>query len=171
VAVSRSHQTRRDETLITVVLTQEEIAMCHALGNLRTFTDRVVGVQDRQVGKNEPNEIDEDGVLAEFAFCKHWNIFFNPVPHPRKWSYDCMLKGRRIDIKSTRYKDCHLFGPKRRNEEIDIYVLAIIDGSSVHFPGYAFADDLYNDARIKTVGGRTSHAIHVSELTKWKAKQ
>lgn len=152
--------------MITVQLSPAEMVVCKMLGNLRTLAARSANVKD--AGLSTSLETDEDGVIAEMAFCKHWNIFFDPEASPRKHSYDCVLKGKRIDIKSTRHKNGRLLATKKINPDIDIFVLAIIEENKVSFVGYATAAQLYDTSNLTDLGHGEGYAIEQKELRQWK---
>lgn len=156
--------------MFTVQLTPAEVAMCRLLGNTRTIAARAASVGDRQMGQQPAFEIDEDGVIGEYAFCKAKNIFFDPSASPRSGSYDCIFMGKRIDIKTTRYAQGRLTATTKRNPDVDIYVLAIYDAANnkVTFPGFALADHLCQPAFLKDLGHGQGYAIEQSQLNRWK---
>lgn len=154
--------------IIKVKLNQAEMAACRVLGNLRSIAARGASVKDVQMGKNDPLDIDEDGVIGEYAFCKHWNICFDPTASPRGESYDCELKGKKIDVKSTRLKNGRLTKTLKPNNVVDIYALAIIDGDLITFPGYALAKELCREDRIGNLGHGDGYIMDQSELRQWK---
>jgi hypothetical protein len=152
----------------TVDLSDSEISVCRVIGNMRTIVARANSVGDQKIGPAHGSLVDEDGVIAEYAFCKLWNIHMDLTVRPRAGSYDCMLKKKRIDVKSTRVKSGHLAVKLARNEDVDVFVLAIIDGNQVIFPGWASAEDVYNDNTIKDLGHGKGHCLTQDQLRKWK---
>ena len=79
-----------------------------------------------------------------------------------------MLKGKRIDIKSTRHKTGRLLATKKINPDIDIFVLAIIDEDKVSFVGYATAAELYDPSNLTDLGHGEGYAIEQKDLRQWK---
>lgn len=154
--------------IITVNLNQSELAVCRIIGNMRSISARAGSVTDVQMGKNNPLDIDEDGVIGEYAFCKHWNIFFDPSVSPRSGSYDCLLHHRRFDIKTTRHKEGKLIATMKHNPDVDIYALAVLIGNTVLFPGYALQNDLCQESNITDLGYGSGYAMTQSQLTQWK---
>lgn len=156
--------------MFEVQLTTSEIAVCRTLGNLRTIAARAASVNDKQMGKQSAVEIDEDGVIGEYAFCKSKNIFFDPSASPRSGSYDCVLMGKRIDIKTTRYAKGRLAVTTKRNADVDIFVLALYDPAThkVTFPGYILADRLYQPENLKDLGHGEGYVVEQSKLNQWK---
>lgn len=156
--------------MFEVQLTPAEIAVCRVLGNMRTISARAGAVSDKQMGKQPAFEIDEDGVVGEYAFCKAKNIFFDPSASPRSGSYDCVLMGKRIDIKTTRYAQGRLAVTTKQNPDVDIYVLALFDPATnkIAFPGYVLADRLFQPENLKDLGHGPGYVMEQSKLNQWK---
>lgn len=112
---------------------------------------------------------DEWGVVGEYAFCKLHNIFFDCAVSPRSGSYDCMYKGARIDIKTTTLPHGQLIAVNKINPDIDVFVLAIVEGNKVSFPGFKSAKMFYRKENLKVLGSasRESYVVPQSELQEW----
>ena len=121
--------------IISVPMSSEEIMTCRLIGNMRTISNRASVIKDRQMGGQPTYQTDEEGVIGEYAFCKHHNIFFDPSIAVRSGSYDCLLNKYRIDIKATRRANGRLVATTKQNSDVDIFVLAIIGDHEVTFPG------------------------------------
>jgi len=156
--------------IIEVELELHEIAICRMIGNMRSVINRSTSVTNLQMGKQDPFSIDEDGVIGEYAFCKHWNIFFDPTIKPRSGTADCELMDMAFDIKATRRLDGRLLAGLKPNPEIDFYALAIIQENKVIFPGYASAADLIKEENIKNLGHGNGYVLDQSQLKQWKSK-
>lgn len=154
--------------MISVFLTDAEMVMVHMLGGMRAITGRAAGVQDKKMGPQSGVSIDEDGMVAEYAFCKHFNLFPDLVPGPRSGTYDCIYMGKRIDIKSTRHANGRLLATLKDNPDVDVYVLGIIDGQTVHFPGYAKKSALCREENKTSLGHGVGYAMDQKDLTPWK---
>jgi len=155
---------------IVVKLSDVEVLVCRMIGNMRSISSRANKVGDRKMGWQPGYAIDEDGTIGEYAFCKHFNIFFDPSVSVRSGSYDCLYKGKRIDVKTTRYKEGELIATTKVNPDVDIFVLAILDeeNSTVTFTGYALASELYKESTLKNFGWGNGHAIKQEDLRQWK---
>lgn len=151
-----------------ILLTETELLTINLLANLRGLGSRIAGVTNMKVSDRENWQVELDGIIGEYAFCKLNNIFLEVSAEPRKGSYDCLYKGFRIDIKTTRVLNGRLLGDKRRNPDIDVYVLAIIDGLTVRFPGYMTSDKLYEESNLIDLGKGNVYAIQQQQLFKWK---
>ena len=152
----------------SVTLTREEMNIVRILGELRSSMSRSHGVKNNKVSDLADHEIDIDGVMSELAFCKHHNIYFDPTINPRSSTYDCLYKGKRIDIKSTRHQNGRLIKHIKHNPDVDVFVLAIIKDNTVTFPGYYTANNLYKPENIKKIGYDDTYVIENDKLTSWK---
>lgn len=151
-----------------VTLTDAELATCRILANLRSLVSRANSIADVQMGKNNPLDIDEMGLKAEYAFCKHYNIFFDPSTRPKSGTADCVLRGNRFDIKATDYPKGRLVKTLKPNPDVDCYALAIVEKNVVTFPGYAFSIEFCQEKNIKDIGHGDSYVMEQSELRRWK---
>jgi hypothetical protein len=153
---------------IIITLTDNDLNICRTLGNLRTLVARGNKVKDAKMGNLSGSDIDEDGVIAEYAFCRHFNIFFDPSAYPRSGSVDCVYKGFKIDIKSTRHENGRLLATLKNNDEVDVYALAIITGREVRLVGWAYSKDLCKEENITNLGHGEGYALNQNQLREWK---
>jgi hypothetical protein len=154
--------------MFSVDLTDPEIMFCKMAAGLRTLTARAAKVRDAKMGNLSGLQIDEDGLLGEYAFCKKMNIFPDLIPGPRSGSFDCIFMGKRIDVKTTRHRDGRLLSTLKNNDDVDVYVFAIIDGSKIIFPGYALKNDLCCDENKIELGHGVGYGLTQDRLRKWK---
>lgn len=137
---------------VIVTVSETEMLTINMFSGLRSIGARLAGVTDGKFANKTGVDVDFEGMLGEYAFCKHFNLFFDMMPTPRAGSYDCMYNGKRIDIKSTRYDTGVLIGKMQRNPDVDVFILAVLDfkksGLEVRFPGYAMADELYDEKNL-----------------------
>ena len=151
-----------------VQLDNIDIIICEMIGRMRNIVNRNFKVKDTKVSKNSPNNIDVQGFLAEFAFCKHFNIFPDFDFRPRSGSYDALYNGYRYDIKSTRHKNGRLIATTKVNPDVDIYILAIINDTEVDFIGYAFKEEFIKQENIKDLGYGDTYVLERDKLHKFK---
>jgi len=155
---------------MNVNMTPSESAIAQVLAVMRNTTARQNGVADKQMGKQDPIEIDRDGILAEMAFGKAFNLYPDLSVYPRKGGADLIGRtGKRIDVKATRYKTgrllIHIDKPV---DEVDIYVLAIIDGDNVDLVGYVESANAIKKTNIKNLGHGEGYVIEQDALNKFK---
>ena len=149
---------------IDIALTDAEIAICRVIGNLRMMVDIGFGIKDRKMGNQSGIDLSEDGVIGEFAFCKHFNVFFDASTAPRSGSYDCVYRGHRFDIKTTRYREGRLLATLKKNPDIDIYALAILLGNTITLVGWVKTEDFIRDENIMNLGHGDTYAMSQKDL-------
>ena len=154
--------------MFTVELTDVELIFCKTAAGLRTITARAANVKDARIGDLSGLQMDEDGMIGEYAFCKKMNIFPDLIPGPRSGSYDCIFMGKRIDVKTTRRKNGRLLSTLKDNDDVDIYVLAIIDGNTVRFPGFALKKEFCIKDNHVQLGHGIGYGMTQDKLRPWK---
>jgi hypothetical protein len=151
-----------------VTLDQSELMICNLVGRMRSLIARGCGVRDAKVGPQDGAEADITGVMAEFAFAKRYNVFPDIGLSPRSGSADGMLAGKRYDIKATKHKNGRLLCTTKKNNDVDIYVLAIVDGAEINFVGYATAEQLCREENLIDLGHGTGYGLTQEKLQKLK---
>jgi len=154
--------------MFLVQLTDSELAVCQMIGNMRHIACRSNFVTDTQVGKQGKFDIDQDGVIGEYAFCKYHNIFMSVDLSIRSGSFDCMIRGKRIDVKTTRVKNGRLIKTLKENQDVDIYVLAILDGNTVTFPGWIEKENFTKPENISDLGHGKTYVLTQDQLKSWE---
>jgi len=105
-----------------------------------------------------------NGALAEFAFAKHANLFWDFTSHNKYGSCDFVSrKGNRIDVKSTDLDGGNLIVEKD-HQTSDIYILADVHQQKVTLVGYQYKHslidlDLYNRNGKQLFGGYRNNLI------------
>ena len=151
-------------------MTPSESAIALTLAVMRNATARQNNVADKQMGKQDPIQIDRDGILAEMAFGKQFNLYPDLSVYPRKGGADLIThNGMKIDVKATRYKSgrllIHIDKPV---EEVDIYVLGIVDGDDVDLVGYIKSAEAIQPQNLNDLGHGSGYVIEQSNLKKFK---
>ena len=151
-------------------MTPSESAIALTLAVMRNTTARVNNVADKQMGKQDPIQIDRDGILAEMAFGKQFNLYPDLSVYPRKGGADLIThQGLKVDIKATRYKSGRLLIHIDKDvNEVDIYVLGVVDGDSVDFVGYIKSKEAIQPQNLKDLGHGSGYVIEQSNLKKFK---
>lgn len=150
-----------------VKLTCDEYEICKQIGEKRSMIARAAHVKDAKMGKQSGVEADIQGMVAEFAFAKQFNVFPDFGLSPRSGGYDGICEGMRYDIKSTKYKSGRLLCTKKYNKDVDVYVLAIVNQNEVDLVGYAYSYQLINDNNLINLGHGEGYALEQYELLKF----
>ena len=153
-----------------VHMSQTEAIIAQMLGMMRGMTHKSNGLVDKQMGMQDPLEIDRDGMLAEMAAAKHLNLWPDLSIRPNKSLSDLIgRKGDRIDVKSTRYKAGRLLIHRDKVvDDVDIYILAIVDVNNVDLVGYISSKDAIQEKNLADIGHGLTYVIPQTMLTKFK---
>jgi hypothetical protein len=143
-----------------------EVSIAHTLAVMRNCAARGNGVKDKQMGKQDPIQIERDGLLAEMAFGKAFNLWPDLSIFPRKGGADLIGRnGKRIDVKASRYKTARLAIHKDKQlGDVDVYVLAIVDDSSVDIVGYIEAEEALRAENLGDLGHGVGYVIPQDRL-------
>lgn len=148
-----------------IKLNEIEQDLAQKIGKMRYENARNKGIIDRKMGDQSCYETDLEGMAAEIAFCKLLNIY--PDLHiGLDRDYDCVFRGKKIDVKTTKYKTGKLLATlKKKNADVDIYVLVI--GS---FPGpykivgWVTKDEMFSDKNIRNLGKGDGYCVEQKDL-------
>lgn len=149
---------------VSVELTEGELATIQILSNIRTIVARSNKVRDAKMSNINGADIDFDGMIGEYAYCKKHNLFLDITASPRSGSYDCLHKSKRVDVKSTRHQNGRLLCTLKDNDDVDVYVLAIISGNMVSFPGWIYKHELRQDKNIIDLGYGKGYGVTQDKL-------
>ena len=121
-----------------IELSLAEINICKFIGEQRSLLARSKGVVDAKMGQHDGTVADIQGFKAEYAFAKFKNVFPDFGLSVRSGSCDGVThKGNRYDVKSTNRMDGNLLSTLKVNNDVDIYVLAVVQYNIVHLIGWA----------------------------------
>jgi hypothetical protein len=153
-----------------ITLRPSEVHFLRTIASTRSFVSRRNNVFDQKFALDKSGfEIDFDGCLTEYAFCKWHNIHFSLLfGDETAGQPDCIYNNLNIDIKSTRHPRGRMI-VKLNSQPMDIYVLAIVEGDyTIHFVGYARSEDVKKDENIRNLGTGDSYVLEQDQLLKFK---
>ena len=154
-----------------VELTDSEYSVAVMLAIARRSAARGNGVVDMQIGKQDPYDIELDGLMAEIAFAKQFNYYPDLTVGPRNGGEDFRLRdGKTVDIKATRHKNGRLLATlKKESSPCDLYVLAIVEPPrKINLVGYIGCDKLFQDKNLIDLGHGTGYGVTQDLLTEFK---
>tara|TARA_R110000824_G_scaffold117171_5_gene268997 strand:- start:3256 stop:3666 length:411 start_codon:yes stop_codon:yes gene_type:complete len=103
------------------------------------------------VAKENPYHMDIQGVAAELAFAKHYNLYPPLDVGIRHGTADFEMNGRSIDVKQSDYSDARLIVPPYKLEEgraSDSYVLVTGVLPELVLRGHARKEDLHKSFNL-----------------------
>lgn len=156
-----------DHRMRVVKITPDMRVVAAMLGSIRAMINRSSGVKDAKIGKQDGFVADQDAIIGELAFAKLFNVWPDLSLSARSGSYDMLVGRSRVDVKTTREPNGRLLSTLKANPDVDVYVLAVIAGDEVRFPGYAKAKDLIHESRITDLGHGKTYAMRQADLRQW----
>lgn len=143
-----------------------EVAIAEMLAVMRNAANRGNHVADKQKGDQNPIQIERDGVLAEMAFGKAYNLWPDFSIMPRHGGADLTGKtGKTIDVKATRYKSGRLLiHTDKEPGAVDLYVLAIVEDSTIDLVGYIESDKAIHPDNLGDVGHGQTYVVERERL-------
>lgn len=158
-----------DKLMQTITLDAGEMAVASVLAAMRHGINRGHQVKNSKVGPQSDYETDLDGLVAEIAFCRWKNICPDMTVKPRAGGADCIVDGRKVDIKATRRKDGRLLAVVSKSvSDVELYVLAIVNNNEVTFAGWASAKELLQPTNIIDLGHGPTYAMDQADLRPFK---
>lgn len=147
-----------------VELTETEQLIVTQFARLRTALSRQHLIPNERIANLPDSVVEQEGVAAEWVFCKALNVYPDLDGKPRK--HDCLYYGKTIDVKSTRRDDGRLIvRPEKQGDPCDYY--ALVTGT---FPGpytirgVAEAQHVFAPKRLTDLGYGPVYAIPQEDL-------
>ena len=158
-----------DHEMIEINLTDDEVMMCQHVGHLRSVLSRGNKVKDMKRTDMAGLDIDAQGVSAEYAVAKHFNVFFDLGLSPRTGSADGVMNGYSYDVKSTHHALGKLLATLKDNPDVDMYIMCITpDRWTVKLVGWCWKKELINKKNIKDLGYGKGYALEQNQLRSFK---
>lgn len=140
----------------TVSLTELEIKICLKTALERTKSNREKNVEDSKSGPMDHDEQEKEGFLAEFSFCKMFNLMPDFSIGKKSTSDgsdtgDAILpNGMVVDVKSTTYQSGKVTSAlwKAKNKSIDLCVLLVGSNGNYSLRGFVSCEELYQEKNI-----------------------
>lgn len=119
---------------VVITLGPGELANASNTATLRQAVNRTAGTVNLKAGSQDVMTTELVGILGEFAFCKHANVWPDLSVHLRNGSHDAMVGQYAIDVKSSRGYRWRV--DTRTNKSPMFYVFAHVDYATVELVGW-----------------------------------
>lgn len=141
--------------------------VCRLIGFLRRSIN-LNKTKDQQVGKQDPWDIDMDGVIGEFCVAKVLNVCPDFSIHARSGGDDLTLpNGKSIDVKTTRLKQGNLLATLSKvASQSDAYILAIVDDRGCDIEGWVSKEQLFKNENVRNLGHGNTYFLSKEQLNK-----
>jgi len=118
------------ENTMEYTLTESEQIIAKFVAEQRTSNNRNANTTNMRQSERTDFEIDLQGFAGELAFCRMANVFPDLTVHNRSASKgedngDCVVLGRRIDVKTSFRPDSALWVQKHKIGTADAYALMV----------------------------------------------
>ena len=148
-----------------LTLNPDEIQICQLIGRMRSLIARSNKVKDAKIGNQDGAEADVIAMMAEYGFAKLMNVFPDLGLSPRSGSADgVMPSGNRYDIKASKHPHARLLSTLKVNQDVDVYVLCVVDAPSLDYVGWAWQEDLIKPSNIINLGHGEGYALDQDKL-------
>jgi len=133
-----------------IILKPSEYATAVHISSIRQFVNKDFGVNDRQMGQDDGFMIAVDGFVAEIAVCKYFNVCPDLSFEPRAGGYDCLIGGRRTDVKSTKPGRERVYIPEWKSKnDIDRYIYCYVNFRTVNILGWFAPSDIFKQDNLE----------------------
>ena len=148
-----------------IKLNKAEQKLAQYLARCRYENNRRENVVDRKIGPQSNNDTDLNGIGAELAFCKLFNLYPDIEIDHRPQEDAIFHDGTKVDIKTTPYKNGRLITPIWKKQiHTDLYALMIGKFPEYRLAGIVTADKLFQDENIVNLGYGNTYALEQVDL-------
>lgn len=148
-----------------VTLVKGEIETANMLAKGRTHANQRPGKVNQLRSPAEQQELELNGMGAELAYCKAFNLWPDMTIGHRIGGEDCLHAGKTVDVKFTSYIHGDLYvTPDKRDKGVDVY--ALVTGWMPHYDivGYATSDEIFRDNNLADTGRGISYVVPRDKL-------
>ena len=150
---------------MNITLNEAEIRLAKYIGKCRFDNARNNGIANQKMGSQSNQLTDENGMGGEIALCKFLNCYPDMEIVLDLPSYDLVYRGKRIDAKTTTYKDGRLLATLKTSlGDADIYVLVTGQIPDYTLAGWALETELLSDSNIRDLGHGRGYCMSQSQL-------
>ena len=153
-------------TMIKVVLEVGEIETARILAQARYKFNRQGGVKNRKRSPESPASIEVNGMGAELAFCKAFNLWPDLTVGVRSGGGDALNQdGKSVDVKATPHVNGMLLvTPDKVEHGIDLY--ALVTGFMPYYNviGYATRYEIFKKENMVDLGHGKSYGLPQEKL-------
>jgi len=106
------------------------------------------------------------GMAGELAVCKYFNRWPDLSIGPHYSGHDLMVKGKRVDVKTTKYNPGYLQAKMKKTvDACDVYILVHSDFPSFEILGGATSEQLINPSTIRDTGFGERYTLEQTQLS------
>lgn len=149
---------------MTVTLNQIEQRLAKALARERYLHNRKTNTTNQRIGPQSNEATDLEGIAAEIAFCKLFNVFPDLGTDQRPVEDAFIKTGQSVDIKATKYKSGRLAIVPWKPASVDLFALMVGEFPTYKFIGAIKSDEALSGQYLTDLGHGKTHAVPQSKL-------
>jgi len=150
-----------------IILSDTELSICKTIAELRYANNRKFGVRNSKIGAQSDEETDFEGICAELAFCKLYNLYPDFTVFTRNTETDAgdvIFNGRSVDVKTTKYLTGKLLAAPWKKATGDLFALMVGTSPTYTFKGFMKQSELLKDSRLGDLGHGLTFIAYQNEL-------
>jgi len=151
-----------------VELNSGDQIVCKVLAKLRHQNNRSKNVKNSKIGDQSDEMTDLQGIGAEVAFCRLFNIFPDLSIHTRSTQEDTgdavLPTGETVDVKATHYPTGRLLAVPWKLPKVDLFSLMVGKFPIYTFKGFMRSSELIKPVRLGDLGHGNTYIATQDEL-------
>ena len=155
-----------------ITLTDAEQYVARVIANLRTTNNRKANTHNCNNSDRPDIELDLEGFAGELAFCRLFNVFPDFTSDNRSAlkgqdNGDCVLQGKRIDVKTTNSTLGYARVNERKRGCADVFAFMHGKFPNFRFIGFVAHDVIFSQWNRKVFDNRdVVYSVPVTALVK-----
>jgi hypothetical protein len=142
----------------SMTLEEGEQEVCKKIAQMRHTKNRMDSIVNKKIGNQSDEFTDLNGIGAELAFCKLFNLYPDLTIYIRSSANgddlgDCKLNGKLIDVKATVHEHGRLLTVPWKKPTVYAFALMVGTFPEYSFRGFLMADELINEDRLGRMPG------------------
>jgi len=150
-----------------IELNSVEQRLIQFVAKARYSNNRNNKVTNAKIGNQSDEETDLNGFGSEVAFARLFNSYPDMTIETRtsfEDEGDVVVNGKKIDVKTTTYKDGKLLAVPWKEKTVDLYALMVGSFPTYTFKGFMKSENLLKPERIGNLGHGDTYIAYQHEL-------
>lgn len=148
-----------------IELNDTEQRIADYLAKVRTASNNAIGVVNKKQGPQSDHETTLQGIGAELAFCRLFNIYPD-LTNANGNNIDATLRsGETVDVKATKYPNGKMLVVRwKKLGDVSLYVLMVGTFPRYRCAGFFPSDQVLHPDRLVDLGHGPVYAVEQHEL-------
>jgi len=154
-----------------ITLTKEEREIAKLIAERRIEAGNASGFYRGKMSDLDDLKMNYEGMMGEIAFCKLFNSYPDFEVKARRSKDDqgdCVYKGNKVDVKSTKYHRGKLLVTIWNHGNCDLFCLFTGEDGEYTFKGFCKKEDMLRKERIIDLGYGKTYAMNQNQLKEYE---